>query len=168
MKSFGFSCLFFLGFALLETAVLSNIVVLPAVPDFVLIVSLYLSIHNGRLFGACAGFSSGLIMDFLSSTPFGLNCLVRTIIGYLLGFFVKTLNINGILFPFLLGAAGTLLKAVILWLVSVFYPNVNLVYSIITPVFAFEILLNALLTPLVFHFMDIFSNSIVLNPEKVH
>ena len=37
MKSFGFACLFFLGFALLESAVLSNILILPAVPDFILL-----------------------------------------------------------------------------------------------------------------------------------
>lgn len=168
MKAFGFSCLFFLSFALLETAVLSNIVVLPSVPDFILIVSLYLSIHNGRLFGTCAGFTEGLIMDFLSASPFGLNCLVRTIIGYVFGFCAKTLNISGVIFPVLLGAAGTLAKAVILWLVSVFYPSINIAYNIFSTSFAFEILLNAFLTPVIFRFMDVFSNSIVLNPEKVH
>ena len=86
MKSFGISCLFLLGFVLFETAVLSNIVILPVVPDLLLICSLYFSLQNGRLFGVASGFTGGLFLDFVSACPFGFNCLLRTIIGYVAGF----------------------------------------------------------------------------------
>lgn len=167
MKSFVFACLFFLGFALFETAILSNITFLPVIPDFILLVSLYFSLHNGRLFGVSAGFASGLFLDFFSAVPFGFNCLVRTIFGYVAGLFNKSLNINGVFFPVLLGFLATLFKAFIIWIVFLFYPNVNLKYSLFSVSFAFELLFNAILTPLVFKFMDIFRNGILLNPEKV-
>ena len=167
MKSFGIASLFFLGFALLETAILSNIIFLPAVPDFLLITSLYLSLQNGRLFGVSAGFMSGLILDFLGSVPFGLNCLFRTVFGYVAGLFNKSLNINGVFFPILLGSLATIFKAFLLWVISIFYPNLNLIYTVFSFSFLFELLLNAILSPLVFRFLDIFKNSLTLNLEKV-
>ena len=167
MKSFGFAWLFFLGFALLESAVLSNILILPAVPDFILLCSLYFSLNNGRLFGACSGFASGLFLDFFCAAPFGYNCLLRTIFGYVAGLFSKTLNINGMFFPFILGAFSTLFKAFVLWLIAVFYPNVNVSYSIFSISFGFELLLNSVLAPFVFKFLNIFKNGILLDLEKV-
>ena len=64
--------------ALLETALLSNIIFLPAVPDLLLLIVLYLSVYNGSLTGETAGFVSGLMLDFLTAAPLGLNCLLRT------------------------------------------------------------------------------------------
>ena len=45
--------------ALVETAILSNITVLPAVPDLLLLCSVYLSLLNGRGTGEADGFISG-------------------------------------------------------------------------------------------------------------
>lgn len=167
MKSFGISCLFFLGFTLLESAFLSNILILPAIPDLVLLCSLYLSLNNGRLFGSCSGFVSGIFLDFFSAVPFGFNCLLRTVFGYVAGLFSKTLNINGIFFPFLLGALSTVFKAVVLWCITVFYPNVSIPTEAFSFAFGFEVLFNALLAPLVFKFLDIFKGEILLAVEKV-
>ena len=66
MKKFAVACLFLLGFILLETGILSNMLFLPAVPDFVLLCSLYFSLQNGRLFGVSAGFTGGILLDFLT------------------------------------------------------------------------------------------------------
>ena len=83
LKSFSVSALILLCFSLLETAILSNISVLPAVPDLVLLCVLYFSLINGRMYGESTGFISGLFLDFLSGAPFGFNCVLRTLIGYL-------------------------------------------------------------------------------------
>ncbi len=167
MKSFGFCCLFMLGFALLETAVLSNIVILPAVPDIILLCSLYFSLQNGKLYGVSGGFVSGLLMDFFSAVPFGFNCLLRTIFGYISGVFNKSLNINGVFFPVLLGICATVIKVFIIRLISLFYPNVIINYQIFSAAFGFELLLNGIFCPLVFRFLDVFKNTLLLNPEKV-
>ena len=167
MKNFGIAALFLLGFVILETAVFSNIIILPAVPDFILICSLYFSLHNGRLYGTCAGFAGGFFLDCLSASPFGLHCLLRTILGYIWGFFFQSLNVSGILFPVLYGVTGTLLKVLVLWIIAVFFTNVNETYEIFSAAFAFQLIINGLLTPVVFKFLDIFKNTLVLNPEKV-
>ena len=75
---------FFLMFfvVLIETALLSNIFFLPAVPDLLLLVLLFLSVNNGSTFGEVSGFYSGFLLDFLSASPLGLNSLIRTVIGF--------------------------------------------------------------------------------------
>ena len=95
IRSFLSAVIVLLCFALFESAILSNILILPAVPDLLLIVVLYLSMRNGKGFGEASGAVSGVFLDFLSSSPFGLNCLIRVIIGYCTGFFSRTLNANG-------------------------------------------------------------------------
>ncbi len=168
LKAFLISILFFICFALFETSILSNILVLPAIPDFLLIISVYLSIQNGRLFGVSSGFVSGLVMDFCSFSPFGLNCLLRTLIGYTAGIFNKTININGIILPALLGLLATVIKAALIAVISFFFPYVVHKYNLFSSYFIFELVLNCILTPLVFRFLDIFKRVLLLNPEQVN
>ncbi|MBQ9623532.1 MAG: rod shape-determining protein MreD [Treponema sp.] len=167
IKSFSVSALILLCFVVFETAILSNMLFLPAVPDFLLIVTLYVSVHNGRLFGVSSGFVSGLFLDFLSASPFGLHSLFRTIIGYISGVFNKTLNMDGVFLPILIGFVATLMKVFMIFVISVFFPDSVVPYSLLSKSFLFELAANSILTPLVFKFLGIFSNVILLNPEQV-
>ena len=110
IKSISISAVILLCCALIESAILSNIAFLRAVPDLSLICVLYFSLHNGRVSGECTGFISGLFIDFLSAAPFGLNCLFRTVLGYLGGVFTKTFNTDGIIIPAVLGFCATIIK----------------------------------------------------------
>ena len=167
LKSFSVSALILLFFVVFETAILSNLLILPAVPDLLLIVTLYVSVHNGRLFGVSSGFLSGLFLDFLSASPFGLNCLLRTIIGYVTGLFNKTLNMSGFFLPVLIGFLASLFKVLLVGVVSIFFVDSVVPYTLLSKEFLFEITANSLLTPLVFKFLNIFSGVILLNPEQV-
>lgn len=167
LKSFVVSVFILLCFAIFESALLSNMLFLPAVPDFLLLCVLYISVNNGRLFGVSVGFVSGLFLDFLSLSPFGLNCLLRTVIGYCAGLFNKTLNLSGIFMPAVIGGCATCIKALILWIITLFYPSAVISYDIFSKAFCFELIANALLTPLTFKFLDIFSTMIFLDPENV-
>lgn len=166
-KSFSISTIILLCATLIESAVLSNITILPAIPDIVLICVVYFSIENGKLMGECTGFISGFFLDFLSACPFGLNCILRTIIGYIGGIFNKTINTDGFFIPALLGLCATILKALLLWLISFLYPSSVLSYNPFTISFLFEVLLNTILTPLIFKFLGLFHNSILLKPETI-
>ena len=167
LKSFSVSVLILLCFVIFDVAILSNMLFLPAIPDFLLIISLYLSVHNGKLFGVASGFVSGIFLDFLSVSPFGLHSLLRTIIGYSAGIFNKTLNMQGIFLPILIGFFATGTKMLLIFLISVFFPDSVVPYALFSREFLFEIVANSLLTPLVFKFLDIFGNIILLSPEKV-
>ena len=161
------STLFFLAFALFETALLSNMLFLPASPDFLLLTLLYIAVQNGRLFGVTAGFISGLLLDFFTGCPFGLNCLLRTVVGYVAGLFSKSLNQTGMLLPALQGLFATLLKILLLWLISLFFPSGIKGYMIFSSARLFEIAGNTLFAPFVFAFLSLFSRYIVMDVEKV-
>lgn len=162
-----FSSLIVLCAAVLESAVLSNISILPAVPDIVLICVLYLSIQNGKLAGETTGFISGLFLDAISACPFGLNCLIRTILGYLGGLFNKTLNTTGFFIPMLLGFCATIAKTVVVWIVALLYPSTVLSYNPFTIAFVFELAVNTILSPFIFKFLSLFENKIVLRMENM-
>lgn len=163
-KSFGISFLILFSFAIVETAILSNITILPAVPDLVLLASVYISLVNGRGMGEISGFTSGLVLDFLGGAPFGFNCIFRTVIAYIAGFFGGTINYNGFLIPFVIGFIATLAKAVLIWIISLFYTSV-LNYTIFSLPFLFELIANALLAPLVFKLTGCFKRQIALHSE---
>ena len=151
----------------LETAVFSNFLFLPAVPDFLLLCLLYVSLNNGSLYGSASGFISGILLDFVSASPFGLNCLLRTVIGYFSGKLSKTLNINGFLLPALAGLCATLFKALVILMISVFFPGSVLFYNLVSIEFLFTLAANALLTPLIFKFLGLFNSMLLLENEEI-
>lgn len=162
MKSYLFSILILFVAVLVETAVLSNIAILPAIPDLVMICSLYFAMHNGCVQGQTMGFIGGIFIDFLSGGPFGFNCLIRTIMGYISGLFKKMLNLKSVFVLFLIGLFSTLVKAALIYVASLLFPNMVLTYNVFSQVFLFELIFNSVLTPLVFKFLDCFSNIIVI------
>lgn len=166
-KSLSISSFILLCATLIESSILTNISILPVVPDLLLIIVLFISLENGKLMGETTGFISGLFLDFVSACPFGLNCLLRTIIGYIGGLFNKTLNTSGIILPALLGLCATVCKVLLLWLFSFLYPSSVIAYSPFTMNFLLEILMNTILTPLIFKFLRLFKNSLLLKPEKI-
>lgn len=167
LKSFFVFIVIAFASVVLETSLFSNMIFLPAVPDFLLLCLVYVSINNGSLYGTTAGFISGLFLDFMSSSPFGLNCFLRTIIGYIAGRFNKTLNINGFLLPEIIGICTTLLKVFVIWLISIFFPKTIFSYNLVSVNFLFELVMNAILTPLIFRFLDIFSGLLLFDSREI-
>ena len=163
VKVFSVSTLILLIFAMVETAILSNLSFLPAVPDLVLLASLYIVMMNGKTAGVILGFVSGLILDFITGCPFGYNCLLRTLICYFAGFFNKNLNLSGFFITFLIGLCGTFAKVFITWLISLFYPNTVVTYSMISVSFFTELLLNSVLAPMIFKIISCFNRYIALD-----
>lgn len=153
--------------AIVESSILSNLSFLYVVPDLVLICSIYFSLLNGRTTGSITGFVSGLFLDFITGIPFGFNCLLRTIIGYIYGFFSETLIVTGFIMPMFTVGIGTIAKKLLIYLISLFYPNVNIyVTSIISYDFLFEFVLNILLAPVIFKFLGLFKNSLSIEGNK--
>lgn len=142
--------------ALIENAILSNIVYLPAVPDICLICVIFLSLQNGKLFGEGEGFFSGLCLDFLGACPFGLNCLYRTVIGYLAGIFHRVIGTDSFLTPILLVLAGSLTKAIMLLLIGLLFPMIKLNFSPLNTIFLWEIVENIILAPVLFKLLGLF------------
>lgn len=151
--------------SLLETALLSNVVFLPVVPDLLLLVVLYISVQNGSLTGEATGFVSGLLLDFLTAAPFGLNCLLRTLLGFFAGLFYEVLNVSKIVIPALLALIATIAKAIIIGFISFFFPNGVITYDLFSYAFGMELLFNVILAPFVFAFLSLFSSWLSDNKE---
>lgn len=158
MKYFFVSIALVLGFAFFEAAILSNILFLPAMPDFLLICVLYWSFTHGRKLGVTTGFISGIVIDFLCGSPLGLNAILRTTIGYTSGFLSRTFNTSGILLPIIIVAAGTFYKAILSGFISIFYPNIVNTYHIFSSLFLSELLLNIFFSVIVFKFLSVFES----------
>ena len=156
IKSYISSFAILIVFVLIETALLSNIYFLPAIPDFLLLCVLYFAIRNGKVAGEITGFASGLLLDFLSGSPFGLNCLVRTLIGFFAGFFHRMMNYESFLVNIIAGFFATLLKVLIIYAVS---------YNIFSSVFALELAMNTFLAPLVIKLLRGF-DSFIVPPQR--
>lgn len=165
VKSYFSSFLILVVFVLLETALLTNIFFLPAIPDFLLLCVLYFSIRNGKVAGEVTGFVSGLLLDFLSGSPFGLNSLVRTLIGFLAGHFHRMMNYESFFVNFIVGFCATIVKALLLYVISLLFPNYVNSYHIFSSVFALELGMNTILCPLVFKLLRSF-DSFVVPPRR--
>lgn len=167
VKSLFVSMLILFSAAIIETSVLSNISFLIIVPDLVLICAIYLSLLNGKLYGEISGFISGIFLDFITGVPYGLNCIYRTIIGYVFGIFSESIILSGIVIPMLSVGVGTLSKKLLIFLISLVFPKLSLnVYSLISKEFLFELCANIILAPVIFKFLSFFRRQLSIRDTK--
>jgi len=165
IRSFFSTILMMFCFLLFETAVVSNLTFLPAIPDFLLMITLFIALNNGALLAESTGFFSGFLLDFLSASPFGFNALLRTVMGFVMGLFHGILNSSSILLQILYGIVATIIKALVVYFISFFFVNV-VPYSLFSQLFLTELLLNAIFTPIMFKFLSLFSEFLIVKPES--
>lgn len=156
LKNIFTTILIFLTLVIFEASILSNVRILPAVPDLLLLCTVYMALLNGRGAGAVYGFVSGLFMDFISGAPLGFNCVFRTIVCYIAGFFGGFLDYTGVFMPCVIGFVASCSKVILIWLVSLFYPSIIINYNPFSVPFVFELACNTFLTPVIFRLSKIF------------
>ena len=140
------------------TAILSHIQLLPALPDLILILVVYIALYNGTAAGITAGFFSGLIFDFLSLAPMGLHSFVFTVLGFLYGMLYGKYNVRRFFFPLILGLS-TFLKAGILLVLRVLFGQSIQVYNLLAVPFWIEVAENSLCSPPLFMLLGLFPNA---------
>ncbi len=166
-KSLVISSIILLCAAIIESSILSNISFFLVVPDLVLICSIYFALANGKVAGETTGFISGLILDFITGIPFGFNCLYRTIIGYLYGLLHEKIIISSLVIPIFCVGVGTLIKAVLIHLIALLFPNVNIyVTGFISYEFLFEFVENIVIAPFIFRFLKFFNKAISIRNSE--
>ena len=166
-KSILVSTFILLCAVIIESSILSNISFIYIVPDLVLICSIYFFFFFGKLVGETTGFISGLLLDFITGIPFGFNCLFRTIIGYVYGFFAKNVIISGFILPMLCVGIGTIAKTLMVELLGLLFPNVHIyIPGLISYDFLFEFIENVLLSPFIFKFLGFFRKSLAIKSIK--
>lgn len=151
--------------ALLQSVLLYRIKIYGAVPDISLGVVVFSAYVNGTMNGQLTGFFSGLFYDFLSASPMGLNTFIRTVIGTFFGGGRRTFYLDKAVLPMILCASATAMKAVILFILHLFFSDAIPVYSLTGPVFWVELLLNTIMAPFLFGFLKKF-RPLLMAPEE--
>ena len=136
--------------AILQSTVIGMLPVIKIVPDLALCVIVFSAYVNGTMTGQVSGFFSGLLLDFLSAAPLGMNSLIRTLIGALAGIFKGAFFLDFFMMPVALCASATLLKALIVFILHLIMGSAVPTYSLTSSVLWIELGLNSLCAPLLF------------------
>ena len=157
IKKIIWGSIFILAAALLQSTVLLRLVVyVRALPDIALCVLVYSAYVNGIMTGQLTGFFSGLLLDFFSAAPLGLNALTRTIIAALTGLLKDTFILDILFLPIILCAGATILRALLLYLLHLVFPGAVPAYAFYNLTFWIELGMNALLAPIIFGLLRLF------------
>jgi rod shape-determining protein MreD len=147
--------------AMLQSTLLSRLAIYNAVPDLVLLIIVFMAYNNGTMTGQLTGFFSGLMLDFLSAAPLGLNMLVRTLVGALAGLMKVAFFLDAILLPMLLCAGATILKALLFFVLHLLFSSGVPTYTVYAPLLWVELILNTVLAPFIFALLKLFKSLLV-------
>lgn len=131
-----------------------------SLPDLSLIAIVFFSINYGKILGETMGFTTGLILDTLSGAPFGLNSLVRLVIGYTLGFFKGKIFLDRIILPVVVIFISTIFKYLLFYVVNLIYP-IDISVNLISFSFLEELVFNIILTPFMFSLFQFITKKII-------
>jgi len=135
---------------ILQSTLIARFAFFNVIPDLALCILVFSAYVNGTMTGQISGFFSGLLLDFLSAAPLGLNCLVRTLIGALAGFFKGAFFLDTFIMPVILCALATILKAIIVYILHLIFGSSVPAYLFRSSLFWIELGLNSLCAPLLF------------------
>ena len=150
VKNIFWALIFGLVAAVLQSTLLSHLALYRAVPDLVLGIVVYSAYVNGVMTGQLSGFCCGILLDFFSAAPLGLNAFIRTLIGALAGMMRGTFFPDLFFLPMTLCAAATLLKALSLFLLNALLSGAVPSYTLGAPTLWVELALNTLSAPFLF------------------
>ena len=158
IKNIVWSVVFSFIAAVIQSTLLFRLPLYGAVPDLALGIIVYSAYVNGVMTGQLSGFFYGITLDLLSAAPLGLNMLVRTLIGALAGFMKGTFFLDSFFLPMILCACATLLKAIILFFLSLLFTGSVPSYNFLTPMLWAEVALNTLSAPVLFALLKRFGS----------
>ncbi|MDR3122714.1 MAG: rod shape-determining protein MreD [Treponema sp.] len=153
--------LFALIAAMLQSTLLSRLAVRHAVPDLALGILVFSAYNNGAMTGQLTGFFSGLLLDFLSAAPLGLNAFVRTIAGASVGMMKGVFFLDTLFLPMALCGGATLMKAFLFWTLCLLFGPAVPAYSALSPVLWVEFALNTALAPFLFGLLKLFKSLLI-------
>jgi rod shape-determining protein mreD len=147
---------------LIQTALISHIPFFLITADLLLIFISFVAINNGSRFAMILGFTSGLLLDFMSISPFGLSSFILTIVAFFLGKLHRHYNLTHFIFPFIIAIVATFIKFLLLLLLHFLFSSSIKIYSIYDSIFLIELALNVAFAPCLFfclnHFPSFFKS----------
>src|SRR5207245_7757258 len=96
---------------ILQVSIFSTFQILGGAPDVVLLTLMGIALLRGSIYGACAGFAAGLLVDTANLGTLGVTSLLLTIAGYWIGRYGETTGRDRGHAPFLSVLVVTVLYA---------------------------------------------------------
>jgi rod shape-determining protein MreD len=146
---------------ILQSTLLSRLSLYHTVPDLALGILVFSAYNNGSMTGQLTGFASGILLDFLSAAPLGLNTFIRTLIGALTGFLKGTFFLDAFFLPMALCGGATIFKALMLWILNILFAPVVPAYTAAAPMFWIEFIFNTFSAPFLFALLRLFKNLLI-------
>ncbi len=97
--------------ALVQTSIVGGIEIADGTPDLLLVTLVAVALLRGAIFGACAGFFAGLVLDTVNLATLGETSFLLTIAGYWIGRYGETTGRDRSHAPVLSVAVITILYA---------------------------------------------------------
>lgn len=141
---------------LIQTTLFSHIPFFLITADFLLIFIGFVAINNGSRLAMLLGFASGLLVDFMSISPFGLSSFILTFVAFFLGKLHGHYNLSHFIVPFILSFILTFVKFLLLLLLHFLFGTSIKTYSIYSSVFLIELALNVVFAPCLFFTLNRF------------
>ena len=160
------SCFASVFLSMFSATILANITLLPVVPDLVLLVVLYVSFMNNAVVGSTTGFISGILFDFLSAAPVGLNAFTKTVVGYITGKMSGMYNLDRVFIPFIMAVGATVFKMLTTGFLSFLFDETVVVFTPAASVFWLEVVFNGLCAPLVFSLLGLFPSLFLIKGNQ--
>ena len=95
--------------AILQVSIFSTLQILGGAPDVVLLTLVGIALLRGSIYGACAGFFAGLLIDTANLGTLGVTSLLLTIAGYWIGRYGETTGRDRAHAPYVSVAVATIL-----------------------------------------------------------
>ncbi|MDR1411508.1 MAG: rod shape-determining protein MreD [Spirochaetaceae bacterium] len=151
---------------ILQSTLLSHLAVNHAVPDFALGILVFTAYQNGAMTGQLSGFCSGILLDFLSAAPLGLNAFVRTLVGAFAGRMNGTFFLDSFFLPMALCAGATAIKAALYFVLHILFSGAIPFYALSESTLWIELAINTVTAPLLFGFLKLFNTLLIGKRES--
>jgi rod shape-determining protein MreD len=150
IKRLAFSFLLVSLLLIIQTTWLDAIAIYSVLPDLALLTVIYISFKAQGLQGQMTGFFAGLLQDAVSAAPLGLSAFINTVLATLFNSLSGRFYIDKILMPLLFGLSATIIKALMLVVLSWIFKGKILAYDFLQPLIWIETAYNGLLAPVLF------------------
>ncbi len=151
---------------LLETAVLPMLPFLSAVPNLMLILTAAIGFMQGKKEGLMTGFLSGLLVDLVYGSVFGINALMLLLIGYVSGCFADIYFDEDVKIPLVLVTGGEVFINLAVYVSGFLLRSKAPLGSYLLRIFIPEIVSTIIFTLLLYRLLYKINHSLVEKEKK--
>lgn len=119
-------------------------------PDIVLILIVWMGLHQGAFSSQFSGFIGGLIEDILSLSPIGFHSSSRTLTGFIFGSIRGYIGLDAIIVPILATITAFILQAIWFQIITSVFQIATAHSPLVSVEFVIGLFYTALISPVVF------------------